>query len=188
VSFSLDRIPTALVSAALSLFLAAGLSCSGGGSGPSEPPAPSVSIQGIWTGTATSVSASGTCLADNFHPATVPVRWEITQSGADFIGTQTLNNAITCPFFGTVSGSTVLFFPLASSSTPACTVQSVVCPSNPGRVLKIELHTDRTLQTATVTGNRMSASGSAVWRVTDVQTGQLIGEYTVQGTQSLQKQ
>jgi hypothetical protein len=172
------------------LVLATGiLSCSGGGgSTPSEPSNPTVSIQGVWVGTATSLSASGTCLADNFHPVTVPARWEIAQSGAVFTAFQTLNNAVTCPFTGTVSGSTVTFLAQPSGTTPACTVQSVVCPNNPGRVLTIELQLTQSLLTATVSGNKMSPTGTAVWRVTDSQTGQLVGEYRVQGTQSLQKQ
>jgi len=172
------------------LVLATGiLSCSGGGGGtPSEPSNPTVSIQGLWVGTATSLSASGTCLADNFHPLTVPVRWEIAQSGSVFSAQQTLNNAVVCPFSGTVSGATVTFLAQPSSTTPACTVQSVVCPDNPGRVLNMELQLTQSLQTATVSGNKMSPTGTAVWRVTDAQTGQLIGEYRVQGTQSLQKQ
>ena len=172
------------------LVLATGiLSCSGGGGGtPSEPSNPTVSIQGVWVGTATSLAASGTCLADNFHPLTVPVRWEIAQSGSVFTAQQTLNNAVVCPFTGTVSGATVTFLAQPSSTTPACTVQSVVCPNNPGRVLTSELQLSQSLQTATVVGNKMSPTGTAVWRVTDAQTGQLIGEYRVQETQSLQKQ
>jgi len=172
------------------LILATGiLSCSGSvGGTPSEPSNPTVSLQGVWVGTATSLSASGTCLADNFHSLTVPARWEISQSGSDFVGLQTLNNAVTCPFSGAVNGSMATFLALPSSTTPACTVQSVVCPNNPGRVLTMEFQISQSLQTATVSGNKMSSSGTAVWRVTDVQTGQLIGEYRVQGTQSLQKQ
>jgi hypothetical protein len=188
VSASPDRRTLLLLTTSLVLATAI-LSCSGGGGGtPSEPSNPTVSIQGVWVGTATSLSASGTCLADNFHPLTVPVRWEIAQSGSIFTALQTLNNAVTCPFNGTVNGATVTFLALPSSSTPACTVQSVVCPDNPGRVLTIELQLNQSLQTATVSGNKMSPSGTAVWRVTDAQTGQLIGVYRVQETQSLQKQ
>ncbi|HEY2292036.1 MAG TPA: hypothetical protein VGM86_15155 [Thermoanaerobaculia bacterium] len=188
VSASPDRRTLLLL--ATFLVLATGiLSCGGGGGGtPSEPSNPPVSIQGVWVGTATSLSASGTCLADNFHPLTVPARWEITQSGSSFAALQTLNNAVTCPFSGTVNGSMVTFLAQPSSTTPACTVQSVVCPDNPGRVLNMELQLTQSLQTATVSGNKMSPTGTAVWRVTDAQTGQLIGEYRVQETQSLQKQ
>ncbi|HEY0783257.1 MAG TPA: hypothetical protein VGE98_12430, partial [Thermoanaerobaculia bacterium] len=54
----------------------AALACNssgGGGGGPTAPP-PTAMIQGIWTGTAASVSASGTCLANDFHPIPVAVR------------------------------------------------------------------------------------------------------------------
>ncbi len=188
MSASPDRRPLLLL--ATFLVLATGiLSCSGGSGGtPSEPSNPTVSIQGVWVGTATSLSASGTCLAANFHPVTVPVRWEIAQNGSAFSAQETLNNAAACPFTGTVNGSMVTFLALPSSTTPACTVQSVVCPDNPGRVLTMELQLNQSLLTATVSGNKMSPAGTAVWRVTDSQTGQLIGEYDVQGTQSLQKQ
>lgn len=165
------------------------LACGGGGGNPSptEPSVPPASIQGTWLGTATSVSASGTCLADNFRSLTVPVRWVIQQNGASFTGQQTLNNIITCPFRGTVGGASATFF-LDTGGATVCTVQTIVCSSAPRRALRMELRTDRSIQVATVVGNRMSASGSSVWRVTDAQTGQLIGDYEVRGTQELQKQ
>jgi len=90
----------------LLLVVAAGCVGGGGGSRPTEPPpAANASIQGTWTGTATSLSASGTCLADNFQPLTVSVRWLVQQTGTSFTASETLNNAITCPFAGTVSGN-----------------------------------------------------------------------------------
>lgn len=165
-------------------------SCGGGGGGggtPTTPSNPPVSIQGTWVGTATSVSASGTCLADGFRSLTVPLKWVIQQNGATFTGQQTLNNVVTCPFRGTVNGAEVTF--LADAGGPAvCTVQTIFCSNAPRRTLRIELRTDRAIQTGTVAGNRMSASGSAVWQVTDAQTGQAVGDYEVRGSQDAQKQ
>ncbi len=166
------------------------LSCGGGGGGGSSPTEPSntpASIQGTWVGTATSVSAMGTCLADNFRPLTVPARWVIQQTGSVFTGQQTLNNIVTCPFRGTINGSSVTFLPDAGG--PAfCTVQTTACPSAPRRTLRMELRIDSAIQTASVSGTRMSASGTAVWRITDAQSGQSIGDYEVRGTQDLQRQ
>lgn len=176
---------------AASLLLTVLISCGGGGGGdgstPTTPPNPAASIQGTWGGTATSVSASGTCLANDFRPLTVPARWVIQQNGSTFTGQQTLNNVITCPFRGTVNSTTATFFPEAGGSS-FCSVQTIVCSTMPRRTLRMELRTDQAIQMATVTGNRMSASGSSVWRITDAQTGQVIGDYEVRGTQELQKQ
>lgn len=177
--------------AATNLLLASLISCGGGGGGdgstPTAPSNPAASIQGTWIGTASSVSASGTCLANDFRPLTVPARWVIQQNGPTFTGQQTLNNVITCSFRGSVTGATVTFLPEAGGSA-FCTAQTIVCSSMPRRTLRMELRTDRVIQVATVTGNRMSASGSSTWRITDAQTGQLIGDYEVRGTQELQKQ
>lgn len=159
----------------------------GGGSSPTEPSAPLASVQGTWVGNATSVSASGTCLADNFGSATVPARWVIQQNGTAFTGRQTLNNIVTCNFRGTVNGATATFFPETGGS-PFCTVQTTACRSAPRRTLRMELRIDRAILVATVAGDRMSASGTAVWRVTDTQTGQFIGDYEVRATQELQRQ
>jgi hypothetical protein len=173
---------------ATGLFVVSLISCSGGGGGtPTGPSNPSVSIQGTWVGTATSVSASGTCLADGFHPLTVPAKWVIQQNGDNFTGQQTLNNVATCPFRGTVNGAQVTFYPEAGGSA-FCTVQTIFCPSAPQRMLRMELRTDRAIQAGTVAGNRLAASGSSVWHITDARTGQAIGDYEVRGTQDLQKQ
>jgi hypothetical protein len=171
----------------LQFFISCGGNGGGGGSSPTEPPNPSASIQGTWIGTATSVSASGTCLARDFRPLTVPAKWVIQQSGATFTGQQTLNNVITCPFRGTLSGSSVSFFPEAGGST-FCSMQTIVCSSEPGRVLRMELRTDRSVQVGAVAGDRISASGSSTWRITVAQTGQIVGDYEVRGTQELRKQ
>jgi hypothetical protein len=171
----------------LPCFISCGGSSGGGGSSPTEPSNPSASIQGTWTGTATSVSASGTCLARDFRPLTVPAKWVIQQSGATFTGQQTLNNVITCPFRGTVSGSSVSFVPEAGGSA-FCTVQTIICSNDPGRILRMELRADRAVQAGTVAGDRISASGSSTWRITVAQTGQVVGDYEVRGTQELRRQ
>lgn len=160
----------------------------GGGSSPTEPPPPPVSIQGTWVGTATSLSASGTCLADDFRPLTVPARWVIEQNAGSFTGRQTLNNVITCPFRGTVQGASVSFFPEASNPPSFCTVQTVSCSSNRNRRLRMELRTDREALSGTVSANRMAMTGTAVWRITDQQTGAFVGDYEVRASQELQKQ
>lgn len=170
-------------------WIAVSSSCGGdgGGSSPTEP-GPPVSIQGTWVGTATSLSASGTCLATDFQGITVPARWVIQQSGASFTGTQTLNNIITCPFRGTINGSTVTFF--ADPAGPSfCAGGNRTCRSGSTvRRVRTELRMDRAIQTATVTGNRMSASGTSVARVFDAVTNESLGDFEVRGTQTLDRQ
>ena len=158
----------------------------GGGGGPTEP-SPPIAIQGTWGGTATSQTGTGTCLAETFQGLTVPARWAITQTGAAFTGQQTLNNVITCPFRGTVSGSTVTFFP--DTTGPAfCTVQNATCGTGANRrTVRMELRLDRAIQTGTVVGNRMSTTSTAVFRVFDSRTGQSLGEYEVRGVQELER-
>lgn len=172
----------------LSLSGLAGWGCGDSGTSPTEPSNPPVSIQGIWVGTATSLSAFGTCLAEDFRPLTVSARWAIEQNGATFTGRQTLNNVITCPFRGSVNGSAVSFTPESSTPPSFCTVQTVTCSSAPRRALRMELQTDRAILTGTVSGNQMLTSGTAVWRITDVETGVLVGNYEVLSNQALQKQ
>lgn len=158
----------------------------GGGSSPTEPSAP-VSIQGTWVGTASSLSASGTCLADNFGPLTVPARLVFQQTGSTFTGTQTLNNVVTCPIQGSVRGSSVTLSP-TTGGAPFCTVQSIACSSAPQRPLRMELRLDRSNLTGTVNGDRLTASGTSVWHVTDAGTGQSLGDYEVRSSQDLRKQ
>ena len=178
-------------SLALSVMVSMGaVSCGGGGGSDSTPTTPSdpvASIQGTWVGTATSQSASGTCLANGFRPLTVPAKWVFQQTGSTFTGQQTLNNVVTCPSRGTISGSTVTFF-VDPSGPASCRTQTIVCSSAPQKPLRMDLYTDRVMQVGTLTGTRMSALGSSVWKVTDIQTGQVLGDFEVRGTQDLQKQ
>jgi hypothetical protein len=169
--------------------LSSGCGGSGGGGprSPTDPGSGVASIQGTWLGTATSLSASGTCLADSFQPLTVPARWVIQQQGATFTASQTLNNAITCPFRGSVSGSTVTFFS-ENGGPAACTLQTVACRSAPQRQLRMELTTSEVLLVGTVSGDRMTTSGASTWRVTDARTGQLVGNFVVRGAQELARQ
>jgi hypothetical protein len=169
--------------------LSSGCGGSGGG-GPRSPTDPGggvASIQGRWLGTATSLSASGTCLADNFQPLTVPARWVIQQQGTTFTANQTLNNGITCPFRGTVTGSTVTFFP-ETGGPASCTVQTLACRSAPQRLLRMELSTSEAFLVGTVSGDRMTTSGTSTWRVTDARTGQFVGNFVVRGAQELARQ
>lgn len=153
---------------------------------PDEPPTGG-NLQGTWVGTATSLSASGTCLAENFHPLTVSARWAIQQNGSSFTGQLTLNNAITCPFKGTVQGSSATFFADVGGAS-FCTVQARPCPGAPERPLRLELRLNLPVQVGTINGNRMTATGTSTWRVTDLQTGQVLGDFKVTGRQDLQKQ
>jgi hypothetical protein len=148
------------------------------------------SIQGTWTGTATSLSASGTCLADNFQPLTVPVRWIFQQTGGSFTAMETLNNAITCPFTGTVSGNTVTFAPGLARSPAGCGDQDLPCISTRGGIQLVHaaLQASRSIETGTVNGSQMKLAGTSIWKVTDVQTGAALGEFQVTGSQDLQKQ
>lgn len=160
---------------------------SGGGLSPTDPGPPAM-VQGIWVGTATSLSATGTCLAERFQGLTVPARWVIQQAGETFTGNQTLNNLVTCQFRGTVSGATVTFFP-STAGASFCTVQTGTCGTGSSRYsVRMELRTDRVIQTAIVNGNTMTATGTSVWRILDAGTGASLGDYEVRGTQTLQRQ
>lgn len=163
--------------------------CGGGGGGGSSPTDPGsfANIDGGWIGTATSESASGTCLAENFQGVTVALRWQIQQAGGSFTGTQTLNNIISCPFRGTVRGNTVTFFP-DSGGPDICLRNTLTCGSgSTRRTVRIEVRTETAAQTGTVTGDRISTSSAASWRVFDARTGESLGDYTVRGRQELRR-
>jgi len=134
------------------------------------------------------VSASGTCLANDFHPIPVAVRWQFTQNGTSFTGTQTVNSVVTCSFHGTISGNTVTFLADATNQPAGCIAQTLFCSPTPGRLLKLDLQTNLAVLTTTVSGTHMSGSGTATWKVTDVTSGTSVGTYAVNGTQDLQKQ
>ncbi|HWM92080.1 MAG TPA: hypothetical protein VN493_15050 [Thermoanaerobaculia bacterium] len=158
-----------------------------GGGGPTEPtPPPNVNIQGVWTGTANSLSARGTCLADSFLPVTVAVVWTIQRTGdASYTATEVQNNAQVCAFTATVRGDTVTFQPDLARSQGVCGVQNLACTGT--RPVRIELSTSRSTMTGVVDGNRMTITSARVWLATDTNTGNSLGEYEVSGRQDLQR-
>lgn len=158
----------------------------GGGAGPTEPtptPPPTVNIQGVWSGTASSLSARGTCLADSFLPVTVAAVWTFQQIGSSITATEVLNNAQVCGFTGTVRGSTVELQHDPSRSQAVCSVQNLACPGP--RPVRIELIPSRTTVFGTVSGNRMTITSNTVWRATDVNSGNSLGDYEVTARQEL---
>lgn len=167
----------------LILILAGCYGDDGGGRGPTEPPRPNANINGFWSGTASSLTARGTCLADDFRPVTVAVDWTIRQTGDSFTATEVLNNAQVCAFTGTVRGDRVTFRPDLSRSQGACGLQNLACSGL--RPVQIELSTSRTEMIGIVDGNHMTITSTAVWRAFDRQTGNSLGDYEVSGRQDL---
>lgn len=171
----------------VSPLLLALLACSDdGGGGPTEPtptPNPNVNINGSWAGTASALTARGTCLADSFLPFTVAVNWTIRQTGASFTATELLNGAQLCAFTGTVQGDRVTFRPDLPRSQATCGVQNLACSGL--RPVRIELNTSRTEMTGVVGGNRMTLTSTAVWQVFDSNTGNSLGDYEISGRQDL---
>ena len=158
----------------------------GGGSGPTEPtptPPPNVNVQGVWIGTASSLSARGTCLADAFLPVTVPAVWTIQQTGASITAVEVLNTAQVCGFTGTVRGNTVELQLDPLRSQAVCSVQNLACPGP--RPVRIELIASRTTMVGAVGGNRMTITSNTVWRAVEVNTGNSLGDYEVSGRQDL---
>jgi hypothetical protein len=119
----------------------------------------------------------------------VPVLWVVQQAGASFTATETLNNAITCPFTGTVSGNSVTTTPNLSHPPAGCGDQTIPCIATNGAIQLVHatLQASRSIQTGTVSGNQMKLMGTSIWKVTDVGTGKDLGEFQVQGSQTLQK-
>jgi hypothetical protein len=158
----------------------------GGGSGPTEPPpVPNANVQGTWVGTASTVSARGTCLEEGFLPVSVPVVWTMRQNGSAVVAVEDLNAALACTFTGTVRGNSVAFTLEARSSDGRCSVQNLACTGP--RAVQIELIPGSTTFTGTVDGNRMRIDSLSVWRVTETSTGNNLGEYRVTGRQDLQR-
>lgn len=154
------------------------------GGGPSEPsPRPDVNIDGFWTGTASSLTARGTCLAESFLPVTVAVDWTIRQTGGSFTATEVKNGAQVCAFTGTVRGDTVDFRPDLSRSQGVCGHQDLACTGL--RPVRIELSTSRSDMIGVVDGNRMTITSRMVWRAVDRETGNSLGDYEVFGRQEL---
>ena len=169
----------------LILTLLVGCGDDGGGS-PTEPtptPAPNANVQGVWIGTASSLSARGTCLADAFQPFTASAVWTIQQTGSSVTATQVLNNAQVCGFTGTVRGNTVDFQPDLSISQTVCSLQNLSCPGP--RPVRITLSTSQTTTVGVVSGNRMTITSNSVWQAVDVNTGNSLGQYEVSGRQEL---
>lgn len=158
----------------------------GGGSGPTEPPpVPNANVQGTWSGTASTVSARGTCLAEGFLPVTVPVIWTMRQNGTSVVAVEQLNAAQTCTFTGTVRGNTVAFALDARVSEGTCSRQNLACAGT--RAVEIELLPGSTTFSGTVNGNSMRIDSVTAWRVTETSTGNSLGEYQVTGRQDLQR-
>lgn len=155
----------------------------GGGGGPTEPPRPGVNINGFWSGIATTLSADGTCLANDFLPVTVTVDWTIRQTGSSFTATEVLNGVQVCAFTGTVRGDRVEFRPDLARSQGICGVQNLACSGL--RPVRIELSTSRTRMTGVVEGSRMSITSTMVWQAIDRNTGNSLGDYEVTGRQEL---
>lgn len=163
--------------------------CDGDDGGPTAPPPQNnVNIQGIWTGTLTTISARGTCLENSFLPVTIPVVWDIRQNGTAVTATEIQNQAQRCRFTGTVSGSSVTFVPDLPNSDAICRLQNVACSVPTFRPVRIELLGPRSTQSGGVSNNRMTLNGSLVWDVFDSSSGQDLGELTVTSRQDLQKQ
>jgi hypothetical protein len=163
----------------------------GGGNGPTAPPPPPqppVSVAGVWSGLATSVSAEGTCLADSFQPGAVDALWVFRQSGRNVTASQTLNHTFTCFYAGTVTGSTLSLLLDLADSPALCSLQSNACTRPSFRAVRMELLPGRSPVTGTVQGGRMFLDGTSVWRVFDTRNEQSLGELTVRQTQDLQRQ
>lgn len=162
--------------------------CGGGGGygGPTEPPqVPNANVQGTWVGTASTVSARGTCLAEGFLPVTVSAIWTMRQSGTSVVAVEQLNAAQTCTFTGTVHGNTLDLALDTRVSEGACSHQNLACAGT--RAVAIELLPASTNFTGTVNGNSMRIDSLSVWRVTETSTGNNLGEYQVTGRQDLQR-
>jgi hypothetical protein len=156
----------------------------GGGRGPTDPPPrPDVNINGFWTGTASSISARGTCLAESFLPVAVAVDWTIRQTGSSFTATEVLNGAQVCAFTGTVRGDRVTFEPDLARSQGTCGLQNLACSGL--RPVRIELSTSRSDMIGVVDGNRMTITSTMVWRATDRDSGNSLGDHEVSGRQEL---
>lgn len=158
----------------------------GGGSGPTEPPpVPNANVQGTWVGTASTISARGTCLAEGFLPVTVPVLWTMRQNGTSVVAVEQLNAAQTCTFTGTVRGNTLTLALETRSSEGTCSRQNLACSGT--RAVQIDLLPGSTTFTGTVDANRMRIDSVSGWRVTETSTGNNLGEYQVTGRQDLQR-
>lgn len=163
--------------------------CNDEGGGPTAPPPQSnVNIQGIWTGTASTVTGRGTCLENSFQPVTVTVVWDIRQTGTAVTATEIQNQAQRCRFTGTVSGSSVTLVPDLPGSDATCRLQNVACSVPTFRTVRIELLQNRSSQSGAVANNRMTLNGNFIWDVFDSSSDQDLGEFNITTRQELQKQ
>jgi len=166
--------------------------CGGGGGTPTAPGVPvtptpvPIDISGVWTGTATSLADSGTCVAQLSSAGTVPSRWVFTGAAGLFQGTETLNDGLACEFSVSVSGNSVALRVELARSRPECGIQEYRCVPSTERV-RLELDVDRTTFGGEISGNRMELSGTAVWRAYDVSSGRRLEDYSAPGVQSLTK-
>lgn len=163
--------------------------CDGDGGGPTAPPPQTnVNIQGIWTGTLSTISARGTCLESSFLPVTIPVLWDIRQNGTAVTATEIQNQAQRCRFTGSVSGTSVTLVPDLRNSDTVCGLQNVACSVPTFRPVRIELLAPRSTQSGGVSNNRMTLDGNLIWDVFDSSSGQDLGELAVTTRQDLQRQ
>ncbi len=182
----MSTIKKILPALATALLLA---SCNDEGGGPTAPPPQSnVNIQGIWTGTASTVTGRGTCLENSFQPVTVTVVWDFRQTGAAVTATEIQNQARRCRFTGTVSGSSVTLLPDLRNSDTSCGLQNVACSVPTFRPVRIELLPTRSTQGGGAANNRMTLNGNLIWDVFDSSSGQDLGEFSITTRQELQKQ
>lgn len=187
---SMSTIKKILPALATALLLASSITgCNDEGGGPTAPPPQNnVNIQGIWTGTASTVTGRGTCLESSFQPVTVTVIWDIRQTGTAVTATEIQNQAQRCRFTGTVSGSSVTLLPDLRNSDSSCGLQNVACSVPTFRPVRIELLPTRSTQLGAVANNSMTLNGNFVWDVFDASSDEDLGELSITTRQELQKQ
>lgn len=185
----MSTIKKILPALATALLIALITGCNDEGGGPTAPPPQSnVNIQGIWSGTASTVTGRGTCLESSFLPVTVPVVWDIRQTGTAVTATEIQNQARRCRFTGTVSGSSVTLLPDLPGSDASCRILNLACSVPTFRPVRIELLQTRSTHLGVVANNRMTLNGNLIWDVFDSASGQDLGEFNIATRQELQKQ
>jgi hypothetical protein len=168
--------------------------CSGGGGGtegpatPTQPNEPPASISGLWIGTGTSDSASGTCLADDFQAVTVPVTWSISQQGSSGTATLTVptGNFFSCSYFIAISGSRFSLSYDPSNSSFCSPDETSVCKS--GQRVHWQEETNHLRISGNVYGDTITTTADAVFKVTDPDSGEYLGEFVVHQVGTIHRQ